>query len=189
MARNLSITIDPSADEVRHLKSVFGCASDAELDARLNGIARAAMQEHLDMYLGRGVFTRGADFKEHRLAVIVEHGFGGDIPSDNQVARMFQITRTAAGTLLRSMLSKYQVHLRSSLDAAVRTALASVTRDPLETFQVMRCRAPAVIDRINDLVEALGGDHPKVVAAPGLMSAYLVRTSTWEDLKTQQGVP
>ena len=189
MARSLSITIDPDAGDVRHLKSVFGCTTDSELDARLAGVARAAMQEHMDMFLGRGAFTRGADFKEHRLALLVEHGFAGDIPSENQVARMFQITRSAAGTLLRSMLSKYQIHLQSSLTAAVRTALASVTKDDQETLQLMRCRAPAVIDRINDLVEGLGGDHPKVVPAPGLMSAYLIRTSTWEDLKTQQGVP
>ena len=68
---DITTTVDLTNPERESLRTMFGCADDVALEAKLGEVSRAALQEHLDMFLGMGSFTRGSDFQEHRLAILI----------------------------------------------------------------------------------------------------------------------
>lgn len=79
------------------------------------------------MYLGRRAYSRGSDILEHRLALLTLHAFGGHIPTEEKVARLFQSTVSQGRSLIRSSLSKYRYQLEGATTASARSALEAAS--------------------------------------------------------------
>ena len=132
-----------------NLGLILGSNSDAELADKLAKVAHAGIQEHIDMFLGSGVYSRGSDFKERRLAMLSLYLFDNTIPDEGRVARMFQLTRTGARALLRAMLSKYQILLTAPLNATLKSLLSSAVARGQDKHS-LTCASPALIQNLND---------------------------------------
>jgi hypothetical protein len=170
-----------SDPERARLRAIFGCADDAALDAKLGQVARAALQEHLDMFLGTGAFTRGSDFREHRLAMLALHAFGGKIPNEAVVSRMFQSTRSGSRALLRAMMSKYQIRLEGAVRDSLRELLEKA--DPQgKDGRRFKCDSPAFVERLNEMLGEM--DKPFAPIAPMANEAgrYAIGNATYDAL-------
>lgn len=186
----VTTNIELSAAERSRLRAIFGSPDDAALDAKLGEIARASLQEHLDMFLGTGAFTRGSDFREHRLAMLVLHAFNRTIPNEAVVSRMFQSTRSGSRALLRAMMSKYQIRL----EEAVTSTLVELVKSAEPYGNVLHrftCDSPVLIDQLNQLLAALPDAHAPISAMADQAGRYGVDNAALlalrKELKVQDG--
>ncbi len=53
------------------------------------------------MFTESGVPSRTAEVRELRLFLLLGHYFDTDIPTENEIARIFQLTNSQAKTLLK----------------------------------------------------------------------------------------
>lgn len=171
-----------SAEDKKNLRSILGAADDTALNGMLAKVARAGLQEHLDMYLGAGAYSRGTDFKEHRLAMLCIHLFDATIPDEGRVARMFQLTRTSARTLLRNIISKYQLRLAAPLSATLQRLLKPATARGPDKHAIM-CTSPALIQELNDRLKELPDPYPPITALSDEAGRYSIDNATLEALK------
>lgn len=180
----VSTNVQLSGPERTRLRTIFGCQNDAALDAKLGEIARAALQEHLDMFLGTGAFTRGSDFREHRLAMLALHAFDGRIPSEAVVSRMFQSTRTGSRALLRAMMSKYQIRLEDAVTSSLLALLDFATPHGGDRHR-FTCDSPALIDQLNQILAALPNAYVPIASISDQAGRYAVDNAALDALNGQ----
>lgn len=178
----VTTNVDLTNAQRTRLRLIFGCADEAALDAKLGEVARAALQEHLDMFLGDGAFTRGSDFREHRLAMLVLHAFGGTIPSEAVVSRMFQSTRTGSRALLRAMISKYQIRLEEPVRATL-LALLEAARPHGNVNHRFTSDSPVLIDQLNQILGELPDPHIPIASISDQAGRYAIDNAAMEALK------
>lgn len=175
--------VDLSDKDRELLRAVLGCEDDA-LDERLGKVARAALQEHLDMFLGTGVFTRGSDFREHRLAMLALHAFDETVPSETRVSRMFQTTRTNSRSLLKAMLSKYQIRIEGALNASLSELLNRADADEQDQDRhILTSDSPALIDQLNQRLVGMAQAYIPISPLSDQAGRYAIDNATLVALK------
>jgi hypothetical protein len=127
MAKEITIVLPPLSDEDRaRLRRSLHCDSDDELDSVLAKCAQAGLTELTELFIGRKVFTRGSDFREYRLRLLLEElADSVDLFDEGNVSNLFQTTSTQSRTLIRSTLAKYQFDLESAVEKTALTALGN----------------------------------------------------------------
>ncbi|HYM60686.1 MAG TPA: hypothetical protein VEZ11_07320, partial [Thermoanaerobaculia bacterium] len=114
----ITVDLDLSDPETKQLAGTLGC-SVKDLPAKLSDSCSAAAEEYARMFLGQKVFTRGSDIQEYRLFLLIRHAFGGSIPDEQHISDLFQTTASQSGSLIRSVMSKFQYELRQVIDATL----------------------------------------------------------------------
>ena len=142
MVKETAIALPVLSDEDRErLRRSLHCATDKELDAVLARCATAALTELTELFIGRKVFTRGSDFREYRLRLLLEQlADRVDLFDEGNVSNLFQTTSTQSRTLIRSTLAKYQFDLETALQ---KTALGALEKawEKSQDGSTMRFRA------------------------------------------------
>jgi hypothetical protein len=178
---DVTATLDLNDPEKARLKTILDCADDSALQAKLGEVSRAAIQEHLDMFLATGAFTRGSDFREHRLAMLILHAFGGSIPSETMVSRMFQSTRTGSRALIRAVMSKYQIRLETAVKQTL-FALVNGAEQQGNDHRKIVCDSPALIEQLNLILGALVAPHKPIAAIATEAGRYTVDNAARDEL-------
>ena len=149
----ITFDINISQPDQDALVAAIGCDANA-LNAALNGHAKAALTEYLEGYLGRRVFSRGSDFLEHRLALLIEHAMDQKIPNEAGTSRLFQTTLSASRTLIRNVLSKYRYQLQAAMSGSAKTLLEDVTWREDGGFYQAQVKATNLIELLNQRLMA-----------------------------------
>lgn len=178
---DITTTVDFTDPDRQRLRSIFGCADDVALEAKLGEVSRAALQEHLDMFLGTGSFTRGSDFREHRLAMLILHTFAGTIPSETVVSRMFQSTRQVSRALIRAVMSKYQIRLEAAVKQTLFALVDGAAAQGADHHKVV-CDSPALIEQLNLILGALPAPHRPITPISTEAGRYTVENAARADL-------
>lgn len=178
---NVITAIELTEPERERLRTIFTCADDAALEAKLGEVSRAAIQEYLDMFFGTGAFTRGNDFREHRLAMLILHTFGGQVPSESDVSKMFQSTRTGSRSLIRATMSKYQILLERAVKATLFALVDSATPQGPDAHRIV-CDSPAFIEQLNQMLAALQNPHAPISPIASEAGRYTVDNAARDDL-------
>jgi hypothetical protein len=161
------------ADRAR-LRRLLACSNDEELSERLAKCARAALTEHVEMFLGRKVFTRGSDFREYRLRLLLEElSEQLDLLEEGRVTSLFQTTATQSRTLIRSVLAKYQLDLEASLLVASRLVLDAAEEVQDQSFREFRA-SRNVVEELRKRLQRLAREDQQEY---GLISQ--AEKSTW----------
>ena len=116
----MKIELDiPLSDEAQTLlREALGYPPD--LQQCLQGHFQAACLEYVAMYCGERVFRRGSDLLDFRLFLLIKHAFNNTLPDEQTVSRLFQMSASESRALLRSLLAKYQMQLRASLQTTIQ---------------------------------------------------------------------
>jgi hypothetical protein len=170
------------ADRQR-LADSFGC-TDAQLDARLKQCSEAALAELLDMFLGRKLMSRASDFLEYRLLQLIQANVFG-VPTDQNVADLFQVTLPQARTLIRNVYTKYRFALDAALDEELKLTLSRAKKLNEAQF-ILTIDSRAIADRLNDRLQRFGGLH-RVVLEPGSLTRYPIDRASLDTLVTRLG--
>lgn len=179
-------------DEKSQLQVTLGCSS-AELGTILDRYAEAAREEYVRMVLGQRVFTRGQDLLEYRLLLLIQHVFGGQLPSEQQISAVFQTTASQSRTLLRSILAKYRYELGQATVATIRTLLADARMDPDdsdvdeddEKTRLLTIDNATVVEEINSRIVSIDPSLPPLEKQPRTGAVFKIKASSFNKLQEQ----
>jgi len=127
---NSQITIEVPEDELQRLLEIFGADRVADPDgakALEEGFASSAIAEYLLMATGERNPTTVRDLRELRLKLLALH-LPQQLPSDRQIAELFQLTPTQTRTLVSGTRARYRQELREVLAEVARQALRDATK-------------------------------------------------------------
>jgi hypothetical protein len=105
------------------LAAILG-VEGAELDAQLDAIAAAALDEYALAFTGVRSPATVRELRELRLTLLYEHLPAG-IPTDEQVGLLFQMTPSQVATLIAGARARFGEQLGTRLRAAAVEALTA----------------------------------------------------------------
>jgi hypothetical protein len=167
------------ADAAR-IANLLGC-DPSQLGTRLAGHAQAAISEYVEMYLGRRAFSRGSDMLEHRLALLMQYAFANQVPSEDQVARLFQSTPSQGRSLIRASLSKYRYQLQAAAAASAKSVLEKARVNAADEF-VMEIRTAFLVDLMNQALAEKDGRQKPVIRVKDNVSTFSTARASYEAL-------
>lgn len=181
---NITFQIVIENDDKMVLAQALDCPM-GDVDARLQAHARASLEEYVQLYLGRRVFSRGSDILEHRLALLIEHAYEGKVPPEGDIAALFQITLPQARSLIRSTLSKYRSQLRDATEKTVKTLLetAAWQNDDKEVW--IEIPAANVVDLMNQALVRRDRGATGVKRHKDAIATYVITKKAYAVLCTE----
>jgi hypothetical protein len=132
----LKLVLDEDSPDAKRVAAIFGVAGD-ELRKRLEALASAAFEEHMLAYTGTRSPSTMRELRELRLRLLFEHLPAGE-PTDTQIAQLFQMTPSQAGTLIAGTRARFGVELGDRLrKAAVDVLTAQAKKVDDNTIRVV----------------------------------------------------
>lgn len=176
--RRITFDMNLSQEDDDRLADLLGDQPD--LSAVLSQHARAALGEYVEVYLGRRSSSRGTDIQELRLALLVEHAFGGRIPDEATVGALLKTPPSGSRTLIRNTLSRYRHQLAAAMTDSARAVLETVVwaGDVVHTH-----RASAnVVELLNQRLLALDPTLKPVGRVSGSAGTWVIDEDVYADL-------
>jgi hypothetical protein len=146
----------------------------------LNRFAKAAFLEYANMLTARGVPTRSQDFIRERLMLLLDHYYD-ELPTENQLSTVFQLTLTQSSTLLKNFNSKY----RTRILAKVRAAHSAVIDNAQEAQgrHLFIGTSKVIIDELNDLIRKTHPDILPIIKDTDASGKYSCDDDTFNTLR------
>jgi len=177
---NCKITLGEG--ETQELSQILRCNKD-ELSNFLAPYASAALTEHIMMFLGQKVFTRGSDMLEYRLLLLILNSFNNRVPDEQEVCRLFQTTATGSRSLIRSVLSKYQYQLRTAVNNSMsKIVYAAEQKEPGEDY-VVTIQSLNVVDELNGVLAEIDGNLKPISKKRGSITTYEISPASFARLR------
>jgi hypothetical protein len=154
----------------------------ADVPGALERLGAAATEEYLGMILGHQFPRRLEELREQRLVLLVRHLFAGRLPTEEQVARLFQLTPSQSRTLLRTVMAKHRYELADAVRATIEATLSRAHEDREAALWEVTAD-PATVDTINAELAAVDGSLPQVTRRRGTVSQYEIRPSAFQALR------
>ena len=174
---DIQISLDLNDEEIDQLAGILKCEIE-ELPEVLGKHSAAAAEEYCRMFLGQKVFTRGSDFKEYRLFLLIQHAFQNEIPAEQDICDLFQVTLSQARTLNRSVLSKYQYDLSRAIETSLKKAIQKAEYSKDESAYLITVDNRNIIDSLNQLLGSIDGTLPPIEKRSNTISTYVLQKSS-----------
>jgi hypothetical protein len=176
--------LELSPEEQNQLALILGCEV-ADLALMLGPYASAALKEHVSMFLGQSVFTRGSDLLEYRLLLLIQYALNGRIPDEQAVCNLFQVTSSGSRSLIRAVMSKYQYQLRTAIEDTVKRLIESAKLDTTDLSVTVAVHNLNLVDELNRALAELDTNLPPVQKKRGSVSTFELQRSSYEKLCTK----
>jgi hypothetical protein len=181
---NITASLNLPQSDQEMLAQIIGCDQN-DLEAKLAPHASAALQEYVSMFLGKSVFSRGADMREYRLLLLMETAFDGQVPSEQDVCKLFQLTASASRSLTRAVMSKYQYRLKRVIDATLTQLISSACINGTQPDPVsitIFINSPSLVDQMNRELGEIDASLPPVKKKAETQSTYELQESSYSSL-------
>lgn len=175
---NLNLTLDLSDDEAAAIADTLGCQV-ADLAQHLGPYAPAALREYAEMLAGHAM-TSVTDQRERRLVAILLAL--SEFPTDERIARLFNLTSAQGRALLRTTLSRHRNRLKNAMDAAARRFIASCQGAPGAEREA-RFPNAVVIDMLNGQLAAAAAPRSPIRSKAGTFDTYVVSNGAFNELQ------
>jgi hypothetical protein len=176
----INFTIDLTADEEAALCDVLG-GQTAQLALTLAPYGAAALREYVDMFAGQAM-TNATDLRDRRLAAILLALSPAQFPTDDRIARAFNLPTSSARALLRTTLSRHRNRLRHALEAAARQFLAACQQQPDQSWEA-RFPNAVIVQMLNDQLAQATQPRSPIKRKPGTFDTYVVPNGSHIELK------
>ena len=167
--------------EKEQLTAILKC-EEVNLGRELINYGNAALEEYIRLLLGQKVFTRGSDFREYRLFLLINHVFISRIPDEQEICDRFQCTGSQARALVRSVMSKYQYDLSEALNSSLSQVLENSTKSETTDDYLMIVGNKYIVEALNQVLIQIDGTLPPIVKDHSTVSQYLISASSRESL-------
>jgi hypothetical protein len=178
---NIEFEVQLSDEEQEQLSEIIGCDVD-DLSDTLSSYCSAAAEEYVRMFLGQRVFTRGADFREYRLFLLIKHVFDNRIPGEQTISDLFQTTATRSRSLSKSVMSKYQYELSAAIDKTLEDTLAQADQKEEGGHYLVTIENKNIVSSINQVLASIDGGLPQMSKKRGSVSTYKLQPSSYKKL-------
>lgn len=183
---NLNFSVDVNDQELDLLKKILKTTDFGKLEKQIENYAKASIQEYIKLFVGQKVFNRGSDFKEYRLFLIIQNALDNEIPDEEFVSALFQLTQSESKSLIRSVMSKYQYDLNRaihiSLEKIIREAQPNETEKGSLIEYTVDIKNEGLLKELNRIVGNISGSAISVAKKSGTYSTYIIKPSTYEIL-------
>jgi hypothetical protein len=160
----------------------------SEWPAGLNAYAEAAVLEHIRMFLGQKVFTRGSDIREYRLFLLIRTAFNDSIPDEQTVCALFQCTLSQSRGLLRAVMSKYQYELSEAIKRTLTESLRRVKKN-INGALVVAINNESVVGELNKVLAMVDSAQDQIARQPGKLATYELKPDAYRKLCDNFGIP
>jgi hypothetical protein len=187
MEIKLSIPEEYFGGEEKNLANLLGADTEDELPEKLEEILLAALDEYRDMLLHKGAPSRADEILEYRLYYLIKHHFGGFIPAELEVSRLFQLPLTRARNLILYVLTRFRYDLtkeiRRTLEDIIQSAQHLRTSDR-EEYRVLIGSAN-MVDELNRIIATTGGlRFQQLSKVRGESNCYAIAVDSYDVLRS-----
>jgi hypothetical protein len=179
MAINVNVNLENHEKEL--LCNILDC-EEANLNSSLELFAKASFEEYLRMFLGQKVFTRGSDMKEYRLLLLIKSVFNNQIPDEQKVCDLFQLTLSESRSLIRSVMSKYQYELKDAINVTLKNTIINAQHVNNEYY--IDIKTENLVRELNSILGSIDGNLSQVSKKIGTISTYVIKPSAYAKLLT-----
>jgi len=139
MSLEITINLDTviGEEENRVLRRVLEGESEEDLNNSLSRVGSAAINEYLEMILGKQLPTRANEIWERRLLHLLKHYYIGRIPSETEISSIFQITNSTSRSLLRNVRTKFRFDLEDEINNTIQLTLQSAHQQGDGSYRVV----------------------------------------------------
>jgi len=162
------------------LAQVLRSTDDKDLDERLERIAKAAVSEYVEMFLGRQMPTRANEVKERRLFHLLKCYFQDRLPTEAEILVMFQLTESAATRLLRDVRVKYRADFEAEIENSIRKTLESAT-PYYQDYRVV-IRSESILEELKQVVAVEAPELDQVAKVKNSAGVYEIKQDTFKIL-------
>ncbi len=159
--------------------------TDPELQDALNKIAKSAFTEYLKMFTESGVPSRTAEVRELRLFLLLGYYFDNDIPTESELARIFQLTNSQAKTLLKNTMSRYRVFLDIQLKATIKDSLSGANHRMDGSTHIFTIKSDYIKGVVNERIRDHNPAFDRLLNVQGTSGEYKCSEDTYNFLKVE----
>jgi hypothetical protein len=174
----INTIIDVTDAEADALADAFGC-TPLQLQGHLQLYAPAALREYVDMFAGQ-VIASASDARERRLLAILLAL--PEFPSDETIARLFNLTANSARSLLRTTISRHRNKLKAVMEAAAKRFLLACQQAQAGGDWEARCPNVYVIEMLNAQLAVAVQPRTPIRRKAGTFDAYVVANGAKNEL-------
>lgn len=150
MTQSIEASFDESGAGAKRIAEIFHVSGE-QLRERVQKLAAAALEEYELGLSGERSPSTMKDLRELRLCLLYEHLPDGE-PTDEQVAQLFQMTRTQANNLIAGVRARFEPEVEARIKREATRALSAATKVDDNTVSIF---APDSLARyLSDLVHA-----------------------------------
>lgn len=131
---DIQISFDDGATSAQRIAAIFSVEGE-ELKERMGQLAAAALEEY-ELALGERFPSTIKEQRELRLRLLYKH-LPGELPTDEQIAQLFQMTRAQVGTLIAGTRARFGPELERRLRDAAKAALKGATESDSDTARIV----------------------------------------------------
>lgn len=160
MAINVVIPDDTfNAKEIKILKKTFRCSNDTEFHKAIQKITLASLKEYKEMLIGRGLPTRADDIRQYRLFLLINEYFENNIPTESEVAALFQITPSQSRSLIRTVMTRYKYKLQDQIDETLKNTILNSKNPKKDINSDNKCKlyipSDNIVEQLNRIIDEL----------------------------------
>lgn len=163
------------------LSDAFRC-KPADLEKEIGRFAPAAILEFVDMVAGVATLTSAADIRERRLVRLMLTAYPTTPPAADEVGRLFNITPSAARSLMRATAAKHRLALRERIEPALRAILTSCKGDGSEPYTVVILN-PILVELLNARLETSPDPKTPVRRTGDSLTQYTIDIGSYDYLE------
>ena len=129
---NITISLsdtDFNATQRQLVQETLGKKTQTDLVDALARLFKSAALEYINMFVEKGLASRADEVRQDRLFFLISHYYQNDIPSQTEVASIFQLTQSQSGTLMRNTRSRYRTKISIQVKAAAKKIVAEAKKN------------------------------------------------------------
>lgn len=177
-----------SDKEKKLLEQQLNCGDN--LIEIINPIAKAAVQEYIDMIVGKHKVSRYSDLMDNRVLLLIKYFFEG-IPSEIELSRLLLIKQSDAKRILSSIESNHRLELEEIVNQTISKVISKIDEKKNQTSYSFRCDSPNLIAQMNDILarndenesEKLNGDLELIQKEQNKTNQYKIMAGSLSVLK------
>ena len=178
MKNKLEIELALNDHEMVLLTKTLGCKNEEELYEKLSMISKSAMEEYLEMILGKQLPTRANEIQERRLYHLLKNYYTGRIPNEAEVATLFQIKLSSSKTLLRNVRTKFKYELEEAILNTIKETLTKATYSG-EVFRIV-VQCENILEELKQTVSINAPQLDQISKVTGSAGVYNIPEDTFD---------
>lgn len=174
---NINIRFPIDEDDKNLLVNILGVNQD-QLSEALQSHTVSALEEYINMYLGKNVYTRGSDIQENKLYLLIKNNVFDGMPTEKEVSKFFQTTISQSKTLLRAVNTKYQYKLRNVFLKNLKETIerSNLVDGDYELF----VESKFILEALDILISSFGGGLAPIKKKRDTSSIYIIPNDTYQ---------
>jgi hypothetical protein len=177
---NISTELDIPDAVLALLSDALRC-KPTDVEKEIARFAPAAILEFIDMATGATTLASATDIRERRLVRLMLTAYPTSPPGADEVGRLFNITPSAARSLMRATAAKHRLALRERIEPALKAILANCQGDGSGPYTAVILNQ-ILVELLNARLEASPDPKTPVRRTGDSLTQYTIDVGSYEYL-------